>query len=143
MATWRESGRGMVFPWLCDQFGHMNVRWYAAHFDDASFQVWPLVGLGPAEFEKRGVVAVVASTKIDFVREIHVGRAFVMRSGFVRVGGKSVTYMTRMFDAESGTLHAVNEATEVFFDPRARKAAPMPDDMRAVLERNLVDPKGP
>ncbi len=143
MAAWRESGRGVVFPWLCDQFGHMNVRWYAAHFDDASFQVWSLIGLGPAEFDKRGIVAVVAGTKIDFVKEIHAGRLFVMRGGFVRLGTKSVTYLNKMFDADTGELKAVNEVTEVFFDPKTRRSAPMPADLRAVVERNLVDPKGP
>ena len=44
MAAWMETYRGVVFPWHCDQFGHMNVRWYAHIFDDAAFHIWPLLG---------------------------------------------------------------------------------------------------
>ena len=34
-----EIYRAVVFPWHCDHIGHMNVRWYAHHFDDAGFPV--------------------------------------------------------------------------------------------------------
>ncbi len=30
---------GVAHPWMCDTMGHMNVRHYAAMFDDASFQL--------------------------------------------------------------------------------------------------------
>jgi acyl-CoA thioester hydrolase len=142
MAEWGETGRGVVVPWICDQFGHMNVRWYANHFDDASFQVWSLIGVDIMSWKDKGVVAVVANTKIDFIKELQVGELFLMKSGFVRVGTKSVTYHQKMFNSYTKELHATNEITEVFFDPVARKAAPMPDEIRSVLEANLVDPDG-
>ena len=143
MVPWRETGRGVVLPWLCDQFGHMNVRWYAQHFDDASFQVWSLIGCGPDMFARHGIFAVVANTKIDFVRELRAGRLFTMKSGFLRLGNKSVTYATRMYDSDLGTLHATNEATEVFFDPATRKPAAMPGEIRERIAAGLVDPKEP
>lgn len=139
---WQESGRGVVHPWLCDQFGHMNVRKYVEYFDDASFQVWSLIGAGVREMEARGVITVVASTKYDFVQEMNVGQMLVIKSGFTRVGTKSVTYMSKMYDADVGTLHAVNEAVEVFFDPETRKPAPMPEFFKETLGANLVDPDG-
>jgi len=37
-----EILRGVVHPWYCDTFGHMNVRWYSHFFDDAAFHLWPL-----------------------------------------------------------------------------------------------------
>ena len=29
-----EILRGVVHPWYCDTFGHMNVRWYSHFFDE-------------------------------------------------------------------------------------------------------------
>jgi len=139
--TWHETHRGIVQPWLCDQFGHMNVRWYAHFFDDAAFHIWSVLGIGLKTMEERGFHTVVARTTTDFVRELHAGTMILVRSGFVRVGGKSVTYGQRLFDADTGTLHATQEGIEVFFDPETRKAVPIPDDIRAVVERNLVAPE--
>jgi len=34
-----EILRGVVHPWYCDTFGHMNVRWYSHFFDDAAFHL--------------------------------------------------------------------------------------------------------
>ena len=121
----------------------MNVRKYVDYFDDASFQVWTLAGVGVREMEARGVITVVASTKYDFVKEMNVGQMLVIKSGFTKVGNKSVTYMSKMYDADVGTLHAVNQAVEVFFDPETRKPAPMPDFFRQTIGANLVDPNGP
>jgi len=29
--------RGIVYPWHCDHMGHMNVMWYVAKFDEATW----------------------------------------------------------------------------------------------------------
>ncbi|RWQ64846.1 MAG: hypothetical protein EOS85_34505, partial [Mesorhizobium sp.] len=34
-----DSFIGVAQPWLCDEFGHMNRRFYAAMFDDATLVV--------------------------------------------------------------------------------------------------------
>ena len=96
-AGWYETGRGVVVPWKCDHFGHMNVRFYAEAFDDASFHIWSVIGVPIVEMEEeRGLIGVVASLKIDFLQEIRVGQLYVIESAIVRVGGKSFTYRERM-----------------------------------------------
>jgi len=139
MAGWLETHRGVVHPWFCDQFGHMNVRWYAHFFDDAAFHIWTVLGIGLKTMEERGVHTVVARTRTDFVKELTAGSMILVKSGFTRIGTKSVTYAQRLFDADTGVLHATQEGIEVFFDPKTRQSAPLPDDIRAVLEAALVD----
>ena len=39
MSEFIITQRGTVYPWECDHMGHMNVRWYAAKFDDACWQL--------------------------------------------------------------------------------------------------------
>ena len=59
MENWLETHRSLVFPWHCDQFGHMNVRWYAHFFDDATFHMWPMSALRYQRFDELGAILVV------------------------------------------------------------------------------------
>lgn len=120
---------------MCDQFGHLNVRYYAHIFDDASFALWPLAGIGRALFEQAGVHTVVARTETDFRKEIHPGRVVAVRSRFVTIGTKSVTYEQQLRDIDDDTLHAQQRAVEVFFDPKTRTACSMPDAIRKALSQ--------
>jgi acyl-CoA thioester hydrolase len=138
MTEWCETHRTVVFPWHCDHIGHMNVRWYCHFFDDAGFHLWAMKAVPQSSLHARGQSMVVAGNKIDFVHEMTVGDLVVVKSGFIKVGRRSVTSLSRMYQAESGTLCATLESVEVFFDPVARKSAPMPDDIRQILEGALV-----
>ena len=136
MTTWFESFRGVVHPWMCDQFGHLNVRFYAHVFDDSGFALWPMVGVGRLAFEAAGVHTVVARTETDFRAELPPGRFIVVRSAFERIGGKSVSYVQELRDADTYVVHAGQRVVEVFFDPKTRRACAMPDAIREVLARN-------
>jgi len=134
-----ETFRCTVFPWHCDQFGHMNARWYAAHFDEASFHLYHQVGLSYGEMHKSGtVVPVVAEISIQYRHEMVAGDLVVIRSGFTKLGNKSVSRIARLYNADTGTLCAVEHARDVFFDEETRRSAPMPDSFRAILETGLM-----
>jgi acyl-CoA thioester hydrolase len=136
-----EVYRGVVFPWMCDHFGHMNVRWYAHHFDDAGFHLWTMAGVSQKEMRDRGTHVVVAQTTIKYIRELKAGDLIVVRSGFTKAGQKSVVHVAKMYNADTNDYSAWQETVEVFFDPVARKAAPMPDDFRTRLSALVVDPE--
>jgi acyl-CoA thioester hydrolase len=138
MAEWRETFRGVVFPWNCDHIGHMNVRWYAHHFDDAGFHLWSVIGLPQSEMHARGIGLVVAQIKIDYIREMKAGDLLVVKSGFIHVGNRSLKHLARMSNADTGVLCATQETVEVFFDPKTRKSAPMPEDIRRKLLDHVV-----
>lgn len=136
-----EVYRGVVFPWMCDHIGHMNVRWYAHHFDDGGFHLWSMAGLSQREMRERGTQVVVAQTTIKYMRELRAGDLIVIRAGISKVGEKSVVHIAKMYNADTNVLSAWEETVEVFFDPVARKAAPMPPDFRARLAAVIVDPE--
>lgn len=139
MGQWFETYRAVVFPWNCDHIGHMNVRWYAHHFDDAGFHLWTMAGVSQADMRERNVGVVVAQIKIDYIKEMNAGDLLVIRNAFIHVGNKSVRHLGRMYNADTGELCATQEAIEVFFDPANRVSAPMPDDIRARLSELVVD----
>ena len=138
----KETFRSVVFPWQCDQFGHLNVRWYAHHFDDAAFHIWLTHGVTFKRMKKLGVHTVVARTSTDFAKELVAGDLIVIESAFTQIGRTSVTYIQQMKNAEDGALHAKQEAVEVFFNPSTRQSTPIPEEIRKVIETALGDGAG-
>lgn len=138
-----ETFRATVFPWHCDQFGHMNARWYAAFFDDASFHLYQRAGLSyPRMHETGPIVPVVAEITITYVHELVAGDLFVIRSGFTRIGNKSIQRIARMYNADTDTLCAIERGRDVFFDETTRLSTPMPESFRAQFEACLLADEG-
>lgn len=132
--------RGVVHPWHHDIFGHMNVRHYAPFFDDASFHLYGVLGLSLERMlAEHGVHVVTARAETNFIRELKAGDLFVIDGGVQRLGTRSVTVILRMLHAATGALHATCTITEVFFDPATRSSAPMPEAVRQVYGRWLVE----
>ena len=140
MSHWTETHRAVVHPWLCDVMGHMNVRWYAHFFDDAEFHLWSSIGLSHATLKSRGIVTVIANTNTNFLHEAAAGELLTIESAFTKLGKKSLSISQRMKNSENSVLIATQEVVGVFFNFKSRKAAPMPDDIRAKLETVVVSP---
>jgi acyl-CoA thioester hydrolase len=137
---WREISRGVIHPWHHDQFGHMNVRWYAHFFDDAVFMLYPEFGMSLNRVEKEfGVHTVSARATTNFVKELSAGDVVRIEGGVSRLGGKSVSFALRMIHVDTGEVHATYDLVEVFFDPRTRQSAEMPAALREQLSAYLVD----
>jgi acyl-CoA thioester hydrolase len=126
-----ETYRGAVYPWHCDHMGHMNVMWYVGKFDEATWQLFSMLGLGPGWLRdnQRGMAAL--DQRIAYQRELHPGDTVVVRSGVLEVGGKTVRFAHRMFDAATGELAAVTQLVAAHLDTQARRAVPLPEAVAA------------
>ena len=131
---WFDLSRTVVLPAHCDGYGHMNVRNYAAFFDDAGWHVLAMAGVSLAEVNRRCKGTVVATLTIDFHQEIVAGQLALVRGAVTRVGTKSFGYELRLYEADSMTHCATEKAVEVCFDTKERKGVPIPEDVRAKLE---------
>lgn len=134
MNDWRETHQTVVHAWMCDHFGHMNVRYYAHLFDDAGFALWSRVGATRAVFEASGLHTVVARTETDLRAELVAGTVVRVVSRFEKIGNKSVTYVQELREVDTDAVHATQRAVEVFFDPKTRESRPVPDAIRRILE---------
>lgn len=130
---WFDLSRTVVLPAHCDGYGHMNVRNYAAFFDDAAWHILAMAGISLAEVRQRGLGTVVATLTIDFHHEIVAGQLALVRGALTRAGTKSFGYELRLYESDSMTHCATEKAVEVCFDTRARKGVALPEDMRAKL----------
>ncbi len=134
----QEVGRPVIHPWHCDQFGHMNVRWYAHFFDDANFSLWHATRLDLRALQQLGLHTVVAETRTRFVLECLAGEGYVITGAFTHLGTKSVYSHFQMHHLTTGELHAEQDVFEVFFDAETRGSVAVPDSVRKVLEPLVV-----
>jgi len=125
---------GVAHPWMCDAMGHLNVRHYAAMFDDASFQLLgKLSGTGQA----REVGWADVRHEVEFMRETPAGTLLTIRTAVVRIGRSSVAYRHEMASTISGQVHAVSTVTSVRFDLSARKSLDLDPETRHRAEALL------
>lgn len=134
MEKWFDLYRTIVMPAHCDAYGHMNVRNYAAFFDDAGWHVLAMAGLSLADIRARGLGTVVATLTVEFHREIRAGELALVQGAVTRVGTKSFAYEMRLYEVDSMRHCATQKTVEVCFDTVKRQGVPLPEDMKAKLQ---------
>jgi acyl-CoA thioester hydrolase len=133
MEKWFDLHRSIVMPAHVDVYGHLNVRNYAAFFDDAGWHIPAMAGLKLSEIQARGLGTVMASLSIDFLHEVQVGQLVLIKGAVTRVGTKSFSYEMRLYEADSMRHCATQKSTEVCFDTKKRQGVPLPEDVAASL----------
>lgn len=135
--TWHELTRGVVMPAQCDVYGHLNVRHYAAFFDEAGWHMFGKAGVSLAELRAKGLGSVVATLTIDFHHELTAGQLILVTGAFTRVGAKSYGYEMRLYEADAMTHCATQKTVEVCFDTAARKSTALPDEVRRKIQQTI------
>jgi acyl-CoA thioester hydrolase len=138
MERWFDLLRTVVLPAHCDGYGHMNVRQYAAFFDDAGWHIPGMAGISLEEVRRRGLGTVMASLTIEFHHEITAGQLVLIRGAVTRVGTKSFGHELRLYEADSMTHCATQKSVEVCFDTKARQGVALPEDIKAKLQAIAV-----
>jgi len=137
---WHELTRSIVMPAHCDVYGHMNVRHYAAFFDDAGWHMFAKAGVSLTELQAQGLGGVVATMTIDFHHELTAGQLTLVQGAFTRVGEKSIGYELRLYASDPMTHCATQKTVEVCFDTKARKSAAIPAQVRARIAAQIAGP---
>jgi acyl-CoA thioester hydrolase len=133
MGTKFETARGTVYPWQTDHVGHMNVQFYIARFDEASWQLLANFGLNSSYLRdhRRGMGALEQHTY--YRRELLPGALIRVTSEVEEVKPKVVRFTHRMYDVETGEEVASTTITAAHMDTGARRAVPFPEDIAARL----------
>ncbi len=117
-----ETYRGVVYPWECDHMGHMNVRYYQACFDEATWQLFGMLGLTPEYLrrEGRGMAAVEQHTR--YLKEALPGDLIGMRSRVRALTAKSITFTHVLLNSGTGEALAETTFTGVHLDTATRRS---------------------
>jgi acyl-CoA thioesterase FadM/ketosteroid isomerase-like protein len=136
--------RGTVYPSQCDHMGHMNVMWYAAKFDEASWQLAAALGLTGTRCTREGTGMAAVDQHIQYKRELRAGDVVTIRSSVLEVREKSIRLMHEMRNDETGELAAIAILVGVHLDTTSRQARALPSDIgeratRMIAERQKHD----
>ena len=132
--------KGTVYPWHCDEMGHMNVMWYVGKFDEATRHFFHALGLTPAFLRenKRGMAAVEQT--IQYKRELLAGDIVTVHSVLLEIKDKSVRFSHEMRKADTGEVAATTTLTGVHIDTVARRACAFPEGVREKAAMSLRMP---
>ncbi len=124
-----ETYRGVVYPWHIDQIGHMNVQFYTARFDEATWHFFAAIGITSAYLKAngRGMAAVDQHTR--YKQELHAGALIRITSELLEIKSKTVRFRHRMYNAETGDEVAVTDLVGVHVDTVTRRSVPLPPDI--------------
>jgi acyl-CoA thioester hydrolase len=126
--------RGSVYPAECDHMGHMNVAFYVAKFDQATWQLFAAIGLTRARFDADGSGMAGLEQHIEYKRELHPGDVITVTSAVVEVRNKVIRFFHEMRNDVTGEVAATMGVVAAHLDTVARKARPFPDDIREKAE---------
>jgi acyl-CoA thioester hydrolase len=134
--------RGTVYPSQCDHMGHMNVMWYVAKFDEASWQLMSALGLTASRFKSEGIGMAAVEQHIEYKRELHAGDVVTIRSSVLSVTEKSIKVLHQMRNDETGEIAAITIIVAVHLDSIVRRARALPTDVRERAAHMIAECEG-
>jgi len=138
-----ETYRGVVYPWQMDHMNHMNVQFYTARFDEATWHLFAALGMDATYFktQQRGMAALDQRTL--YKKELHAGALIYITSEVIEAKPKTLRFLHRLYDCESGVEVATSEIVGAHIDTVARKAVPFPPDIVQHQEQMMASGKSP
>lgn len=130
--------RGTVYPWQCDHVGHMNVMWYTAKFDEATWNLFAELGITPSYLrdQHRGMVAVQQNT--SYKQELLAGDVVKICSEVLEIREKVIRFRHEMRNIERDEVVATSEITGVHMNRESRKSCPFPEPIRTAADAWLA-----
>ena len=124
-----ETYRGVVYPWQMDHMDHMNVQFYTARFDEATWHLFAALGMTTSYFKqnRRGMAALEQRTL--YKQELHAGALIRISSELLEMKPKTIRFVHCMYDSESGAQVATTELVGAHIDTDARKAVAFPEEI--------------
>ena len=124
-----ETYRGVVYPWQLDHMDHMNVQFYTARFDEATWHLFAALGMSTDYFKanRRGMAALEQRTL--YKKELRAGALIRISSELLEIKPKTIRFLHRMYETGSGEEVATSELVGAHIDTDARKSVPFPDEV--------------
>ena len=140
MSNYRETFRGVVYPWHCDHQGHMNVMHYLGFFDQSYWHLFSMMGFTRAYMDEQRKGFVSVKDTITYSAEQGPGATIIIESGLKKIGSSSAVSYAVMKNSETGETAATWENVGVYFDLEKRAKSALNDVERAWMERYVVEP---
>ena len=142
MDPWPITFRGVVGSWEIDMMGHMNVTWYVAKFNHASWTMFDHVGLNAEYLLANNVGVAAVQENLSYKRELHAGDRVFIRTQLKSLREKVFVYGHEMIREDTGEVAATCEITGVCIDTVARKSRPFDAEIAARIRERMESTVG-
>jgi acyl-CoA thioester hydrolase len=121
--------------------GHMNVAFYVAKFDEATWQLFTALGLTPSRLRRERVGMAGVEQHIEYARELFAGDVVSVTTTVLEIRNKAIRFRHEMTNDETGEVAARMVVVAVHLDASTRKARAFPDDVRERAGAMVAEPK--
>jgi acyl-CoA thioester hydrolase len=118
-----------------DAMGHVNNTVYFRFFESARVEYMSSMGLFARQDERDEVVPILASTKCDYKIPLTYPDEVLIRARTTKVGNTSFTQAYEIYSTAQAAVSATGEGIIVCVDRKSGKPVPVPDDVRAAIEK--------
>ena len=126
MADLINTYRGTVMQWHCDHMDHMNVMWYVGKFDEATWNLFAMLGASADYLRAEDKAMAAVDQRLQYRRELLAGDPVVVDSGVLEIKPKSITFFHEMRHALTGEIAATCRLVGVHMGHTTRKSEPFP-----------------
>jgi acyl-CoA thioester hydrolase len=124
-----------VRPEWIDYNGHMNVGYYHVAFDIAAEEFFQFLGFTPEFRQLHDSTTFALESHLNFLREVKEGGPLRFEARLLDHDAKRIHFYQEMFHADEGYLAASCESLSAHVNQRARRTAPMPQELIERLGR--------
>ena len=130
--------RGTVAAWHCDHMGHMNVMHYVGKFDEATWNLFHLIGITASYVQASGMGMAAVQQNISYKRELLAGDVIFVRTRLLDVRERVIRFVHDMVHTETDEVAASCDLTGVHLDRKRRKAVAFPGDILGAGQRMVA-----
>jgi acyl-CoA thioester hydrolase len=120
-----------------DHYGHVNNVAYYSFFDTAVNGF--LIEACGTDIRDLPAIGIVAESSCQFLSAISFPDVIHAGLGIERLGTSSIVYSIALFRGEDAAPCAVGRFVHVYVDRETRRPVPIPEVIRAVVERLVSD----
>jgi acyl-CoA thioester hydrolase len=121
-----------------DAMGHMNVRWYMALFDNATWRYFDAMGLDNAYFERNHAGGFALKHFVLYWSEVQSGQTVAVYTRTLGRSDKRFHFMHFMINESTGLAAAALESLGTHADLEQRKSSPLPARIARRFDAQLV-----
>ena len=116
-----------------DHYGHVNNVAYYSFFDTAVNGF--LIEATGADIRELSAIGIVAESGCQFLAAISFPDTIDAGIGLEKLGTSSIVYRIALFREDTPEPCAIGRFVHVYVDRETRRPVPIPDAIRAVVER--------
>lgn len=120
-----------------DAMGHVNVRWYMAIFDEASWGFFAAHGVDRNYIRERHLGGFALRHHIQYLAELQAGQTVAVRTRVLGRSAKRIHFIHFLINETLNRLAATLESLGTHADTKLRRSAEVPPDVAAKMDAML------